>query len=138
MAAGEVCGMGQSTNCCPAGPGGGAELCDETVLGITRCFGEGTLDECLPDGSACSFGDECCNGLCLPDENGELHCGSECVPLDGACQADGDCCDGICVLGSCEPNYADCVPIGGKCTSNDDCCGEYCNTAAGVCGTLIK
>ena len=107
-------------------------------MGITRCFGEGTVEECLIDGEICSFGDECCGGLCLPDANGVLRCGAECVPLAGACLADGDCCDVICLNGSCEPNFSDCVPMGGACTEHVDCCGGYCDLATGICGVNVK
>jgi hypothetical protein len=134
---GEVCGgsaYGNSNNCCPPGAGGGPELCLPTEIGITRCFGEGTNIECLDDGEPCAFSDECCNGFCLPDENGDLFCGSTCVPLGGECTTHADCCadqDLICTDGTCQPNPYGCVPIGGECENSNDCCAGDCLN--GVC-----
>jgi hypothetical protein len=133
MDSGEVCWTGQAANCCPQGADGGQALCEPTILGVSRCFGEGTLEECIPDGEPCSFSDECCNGLCLPNADGELVCGSECVPADGECRADADCCDGLCIDRTCSPNDTGCVPLGGECETQDDCCAGVCNPNTGVC-----
>jgi hypothetical protein len=27
---------------------------------------------CIGDGEACNFSDQCCSGICAPDENGDL------------------------------------------------------------------
>jgi len=129
---GELCWEGQPTNCCPSGPGGGMDLCLDTILGLQRCYTDGTDDECLDDGEPCAFGDECCNGVCSPDANGDLVCGS-CVPLQAACTSDYDCCEGICDNGSCVPNYYDCTPIGQACTEDEDCCTGICDDASGLC-----
>jgi hypothetical protein len=129
---GELCWEGQPANCCPSGPGGGQDLCLETILGLQRCFTQGTENECLPGDSACAFGGECCSGVCTPDAGGDLVCTS-CVPLQGACTADPDCCDGLCIGGTCEPNYNDCEPIGGDCTQDADCCSNICNQTSNVC-----
>lgn len=105
-----------------------------TDLGIRRCFGEGVPDECIPDGDPCSFSEECCNGYCVPNEDGDLVCGDECVPVNEDCRSDMDCCDDlICIDGVCEPNFSDCVVLGHSCESNEDCCSGYCNPDLGVC-----
>ena len=110
------------------------ELCLMTDLGIRRCFGEGVPDECIPDGDPCSFSEECCNGYCVPNEDGDLVCGDECVPVNEDCRSDMDCCDDlICIDGVCEPNFSDCVVLGHSCESNEDCCSGYCNPDLGVC-----
>ena len=114
MDAGEVCWTGQAANCCPQGAEGGNRLCEPTVLGVSRCFGPGTLEECIPDEGPCSLADECCGGFCLPTEDGGYVCASECVVVDGACTADVDCCEGVCVDGSCTPDQFGCVPLGQK------------------------
>jgi hypothetical protein len=127
---GEVCGgsaYGASNNCCPSGPDGGSQLCLPTGIGITRCFGEGNQTTCLEDGEPCSFGDECCGGYCLPDENGDLVCGSQCVPEDGACTTHADCCDDmVCEDGTCGQNPYGCIPVGGDCEDAEDCCSGFC------------
>jgi hypothetical protein len=89
---------------------------------------------CLPDGAPCAFAEQCCNGFCLPDANGDLVCNPQCVPEGEICTADVDCCDdGICLNGTCQPNYADCLPLGDKCVAPDECCSNVCDTIEGVC-----
>ena len=51
MDTGEVCWTGSAANCCPSGPDGGQQLCESTLLGVSRCFGTTTIDTCLPDGA---------------------------------------------------------------------------------------
>jgi hypothetical protein len=131
---GEVCGgsaFGNSYNCCPSGPDGGSQLCLPTDIGITRCYGVGTSEACLQDGEPCTFSDECCGGFCLPNQDGDLVCGSDCVPKDGVCTTHADCCDDmICEDGvdgpTCQDNPYGCVPIGGDCQVHEDCCSGYC------------
>jgi len=131
LAAGEVCGgsaFGNSYNCCPSGPTGGSLLCLDTAIGITRCFGEGTNETCLPDGAECSFSDECCGGFCLPiDDTGTLVCGAQCVELGGTCTAHADCCDNmVCEDEVCQINPYECAPIGAACEEPEDCCSGDC------------
>ncbi len=133
MATGEVCWEGMAANCCPAGPDGGPDLCQPTVLGLHRCYDPDSVDTCLPDGAECTFADECCGGFCLPDANGDYYCGATCVPEGGTCTADIDCCEGVCTDGVCEPNFTDCEPIGGPCTAPEDCCSAYCDLTNGMC-----
>jgi len=61
---GEVCAMGQSTNCCPSGPEGGTQLCLETLLGVTRCFSVDSSAGCFDDGAECEAAGDCCSGIC--------------------------------------------------------------------------
>ena len=127
---GEVCGgatYGASNNCCPSGPDGGSQLCQPTVMGVTRCYGVGTEAQCLDDGETCTFADECCGGFCLPDADGDLFCGSTCVPLGDTCTTSADCCsDMVCEGGVCEPNAFGCLPIGDPCTEHNECCSGAC------------
>ena len=66
------------------------------------------LDPCKQNGSACTSGDECCNGFCRPNgDGGPL----ECVPppVGGCslefekCSTAADCCDAgaFCINGHC-------------------------------------
>lgn len=130
LPAGEVCGgsaYGNSYNCCPSGPDGGEALCLPTDIGITRCWGQGTEDECIPDGEPCEFSDECCGGFCLPDDEGNLVCGTQCVEQGGACTTHADCCDDlVCEDGVCTDNPYGCVPVGGPCETGEDCCTGTC------------
>jgi len=133
MSTGEVCQEGMSANCCPSGPDGGPQLCLPTVLGLSRCWGPDSTDQCIPDGQPCTFADECCGGLCLPDANGDYFCGSVCVPLGDTCTADADCCDGICWGAVCIPDSSDCEPVGAECTTDDDCCSGFCDPVTQIC-----
>jgi hypothetical protein len=116
----------------PSGPGGGEELCLPTDIGITRCYGENTVEECLEDGQPCSFSDECCNSFCLPDDHDNLICGATCVEQEGSCTTHADCCDDmICEDGTCQPNPFGCTPVGGACETHEECCNGSC--IAGIC-----
>ncbi|MBN1612409.1 MAG: hypothetical protein JW940_37610 [Polyangiaceae bacterium] len=137
MQPGEVCWTGQAANCCPNGRDGGNRLCLPSVIGVHRCFTAGTPEECVPDGQSCAFGDECCSGLCLPDQDRNLVCGPACVPTDGACTADGDCCDGLCMDGQCTPRLLECVPLGVACRLDAGCCSGFCNEQYGVCNQIL-
>jgi hypothetical protein len=129
---GEVCWTGQAANCCPQGKDGGNSLCLASVLGVSRCFTAGTSDACRSDGSECAFGDECCGGICLPDQTGALRCGSQCVSTGGSCTASADCCNGPCVLGRCVPNEQACIPLGQGCSTSTECCSQLCSLS-GTC-----
>ena len=44
-------------------------------LGVPRCYGLGSA--CVQVGDSCAFNGDCCNGEpCVPDQNGQLHCGA--------------------------------------------------------------
>jgi len=125
--------MGQSTNCCPSGPDGGTALCLETLLGVTRCFSPDSPDGCFTDGADCTFGDECCSGICLPDEQGNLTCSGACSPLGSICTTNGDCCDAaLCIDFVCMPNVNECTPLGASCEDAAECCSGICYES-GVC-----
>jgi len=133
LATGEICWLGMAANCCPSGPTGGQQLCQDTILGITRCFSPDDTT-CLDDGSSCSFSDQCCGGFCLPDPTtGELVCAADCVDTGQPCTADLDCCDGVCWDGVCNPSSMGCDPLGSSCTEDDDCCSGYCDPTDGTC-----
>jgi hypothetical protein len=138
-ASGEVCGVegseAGSNECCPGHDNGGDDLCIETDYGVFRCLGgfdciqtgdggcvedldccesncvDGSCEpfECIGDGETCNFSDQCCSGICAPDENGDLVCSPGCIPIAGDCTADGDCCDGA----YCDTQTLTCLDNGG-------------------------
>jgi hypothetical protein len=122
-----------AANCCPAGADGGQTLCDETLTGVSRCYGPEAHDECLPDGQPCRFGDECCTGFCIPDADGTLLCNGSCASLGATCTADSDCCDGLCQNDQCEPNITGCAPLGVTCEADEDCCSALCDPDRRTC-----
>jgi hypothetical protein len=76
----------------------------ELLAGNARGFW--ALDPCKDDGESCEAGDECCNGFCQPDREGNLVCsppGSGCSGPQEACETAADCCDpdSLCVNGFC-------------------------------------
>jgi len=137
MAAGEVCWEGQASNCCPQGASGGNKLCLPTDIGVRRCFAPETSSQCVAEGQTCSFGDECCSGICLPGPNGYV-CAAQCVALNGVCTADADCCDGVCEQGTCHPSETSCEPLGAGCDADTDCCGGHCDLTLKKCAVTIK
>lgn len=131
---GELCGFASSNNCCSEG----SSACLPTAIGVTRCWGSST--ECIPVTGACSFSDECCEGVCAPDPNagGELRCNPTCVSDGQACTADADCCNLSCVDGICGPPEVTCIPLGGPCTVNEECCDGICDQSAHICGIIVN
>jgi hypothetical protein len=80
----------------------------ELLAGNSRGFW--VLDPCKPTGEPCSSGDQCCDGYCQPDGNGELVCSdtppnSNCSQPQEQCSTDADCCDptNVCINGFCTP-----------------------------------
>jgi hypothetical protein len=78
----------------------------EILAGNSRAFW--ALDPCKSDGSSCNAGDECCNGYCEPDMNGQLVCQNTppngmCSQPSEKCTTAADCCDmtNLCVNGFC-------------------------------------
>ncbi len=135
---GELCWEGQPANCCPVGGGLGNSLCLPTVLELQRCYSEDTVDECLETGEECSFSDQCCEGFCLPNEEGVFVCNPSCVPAGGVCTNNMDCCEGVCTDGICGDNPTDCVPVGARCVIDEDCCEGNCDEEAGLCLPYIE
>lgn len=80
-------------NCC-GGLGAMGGVCQLDPLGVPRCNGLG--DECRLAGESCASTDDCCdNRPCVPDANGDLHCGTdECQPSGDSCTVNADCCPG--------------------------------------------
>jgi hypothetical protein len=58
------------------------------------------LQPCLPDGSSCETGDQCCDGFCRPGDPNDPSSPKVCQP----------------------PMTGTCSQIGEKCTMNSDCC----------------
>ena len=78
----------------------------EILAGNSRGFW--VLDPCMPDGSTCSTGDQCCNGYCEPSGDGGLTCsnmapGGMCSQPMDKCTTSADCCDptNVCINGFC-------------------------------------
>jgi hypothetical protein len=67
---GEICadGFPAGSNCC-----GGASICMSTIDGVDRCYGAG-FSQCVVEGSACSFSDQCCTGICYQAGTGARTC----------------------------------------------------------------
>jgi hypothetical protein len=66
------------------------------------------VDPCKPTGSSCATGDECCDGYCRANSEGELVCAPKpegCAQELERCEVDEDCCahdQGIrCINGLC-------------------------------------
>lgn len=78
----------------------------ELLAGNSRGFW--VLDPCRPDGTACSTGDQCCNGYCQAGDGGTLVCSNTppntmCSQPQEKCVTTSDCCDpqDTCVGGFC-------------------------------------
>jgi hypothetical protein len=128
---GDVCGgLGASQNCCNGGKSG----CHTSSTGVSRCIAN-YGGACYSAGAACSLGDECCSGICLPDPSSTtgFSCGATCIPLGaGTCTTDADCCTGgLCQSGICQSGGSSCVALGGDCSSTAQCCAGSC--ASGTC-----
>jgi hypothetical protein len=78
----------------------------ELLAGNTR--GAWVLDPCRNDGTSCETGDQCCNGYCSANGEGELVCANEppdnqCSAPQERCEEATDCCDPAnqCINGFC-------------------------------------
>jgi hypothetical protein len=78
----------------------------ELLAGNSRGFW--ALDPCKMDGQDCEAGDECCNGYCQPNRDGELVCSNmppngDCSNPQEICTTAADCCDAtnLCINGFC-------------------------------------
>lgn len=77
----------------------------ELLAGNSRGFW--AKDPCKPDGQPCESGDECCNGFCQPNAEGELVCSPPppggCSQPQEVCEMGSDCCDAtnLCINGFC-------------------------------------
>lgn len=78
----------------------------ELLAGNSRGFW--VLDPCKADGEDCETGDQCCNGFCQPDDQGNNICSDqppngECSQVQEACDTAADCCDAetVCINGFC-------------------------------------
>lgn len=80
-------------NCC-GGLGAKGGVCQLDPLGVPRCNGLG--DDCRMAGESCASTDDCCDDRpCVPDANGDLHCGTgECQRSGDTCTINADCCPG--------------------------------------------
>lgn len=112
---GETCNSGSGSGCC--------EACDETQNPPICIHGPAT---CHVNGAGCTTSADCCNGQCLPNDQGMLTCQIPCIAINDMCLFDAECCGLNCVNGSCQPPVGNCVPTGDTCTTNADCCSGLC------------
>jgi hypothetical protein len=93
----------------------------ELLAGNARGFW--VLEPCRQDGSACSTGDQCCNGFCEANgDAGALVCSQttitgNCSQTLDKCTTTADCCDQInnsCIGGFCTQNTITVVPVSVK------------------------
>lgn len=129
---------------------GGAEVCQPTITGVSRCLGGAFSPDggCLPNGDGCGVSDQCCSQICapgtLPDGGTALVC-SGCVAEGGLCTTGNDCCGKSCVNGVCEQPAGDagiaCLPLGSGCgvdggAGDSECCSVICSqNACSTCRT---
>lgn len=158
------CAIPQSSPGCPNEKGD--LFCQETIFGVSRCFSDDCVVEggsckddtdccggvctggacdpglaCRADLEPCAMPDQCCCGICAPDQAGLLVCcpGGSCIPEEQPCTTDADCCEGNCSrAGICEPSVDECIPTGAPCENDEDCCSGNCSEQTGTCqGILI-
>lgn len=112
---GETCNSGTSNGCC--------EVCDEDQDPPICVHGAGT---CHITGAGCTTDADCCNGQCLPNDNGVLTCQPPCLVTGESCSFSAECCGLDCAGDppTCVPT--DCVPTGDQCVNATDCCSGLC------------
>jgi hypothetical protein len=122
------CDISSMRNDCCNGQGAD-KGCELDPLGIPRCNGLGT---CRKAGETCASTADCCEDRpCVPDDQGQLRCGSNvCQKTGESCTINGDCCPGETCL----------VPSGstvGTCGGGDTGSGGTGGTggSAGSAGT---
>jgi hypothetical protein len=94
--------------------------CDHACITGAQCVNGACT--CAPDGSPCTFPNDCCGNLCGPSGI----CG--CVPAGAACNNTGECCDqqdGGCVNDFCA------YITGHACAGDSACFSGFCQN--GVC-----
>ena len=142
-----VCGVGPApagTVCRPAiGPCDVAETCTGSS---TVCPPDAKLADTTPcdaDGDACTVGDACQAGFCVPGLPRECRpcqecSGGDCVPVATDTRCPAGCCGGICcrddetcVAGSCQA--VACITVGNICNTTDNQCCAADPTCAQSC-----
>jgi hypothetical protein len=151
------CGVSSArANCC-GGLGAKGGVCELDPLGVPRCNGLG--ETCREAGETCASTADCCNDVpCVPDEDGQLRCGTDsCQKSGDSCTVNADCCPGIlCItspgstVGTCggDPGGGTggtgsggsggsggtpaCSQYGQICDGNDQCCNAVPCTN-GIC-----
>lgn len=113
------------------------------------------LPECSGIGASCVNSNECCSGMCDPNNDTcasaigacaqagadctvgtdccTFHCDASGACSEELCTSDGaectdnaDCCSGSCVEGSCAALNMDCKTAGNTCSADGDCCSGAC------------
>ena len=88
---------------------------------------------CSAFGGACTYGAQCCSGVC---DTKAGTCGSSiarCAPATAACVGNTDCCSGACVAGRC--GSTQCLTIGATCpVAGNACCTGNCS--GGTCKAI--
>jgi len=77
--------------------------------------------DCLPLGSSCSVGQQCCSGSCIGPDADSMVC---CQNTGGSCSSDSDCCFDFCDEGTntCQA----CLPEPESCDRDVQCCSGSC------------
>jgi hypothetical protein len=111
-----------------AGEGGSSG--DDGAGGDSAMNGDGGgITSCTPFGSVCSYGAQCCSGICDPTSSTCISSVTTCTPGAGPCTANTDCCSGACVSGQC--GAALCLSIGESCpVQGNTCCTGNCSGGA--------
>jgi len=81
---------------------------------------------CAAFGGACTYGAQCCSGLCDTTKGTCASSIATCSPATAPCTANTDCCSGACVSGQC--GTTQCLTIGATCpVQGNVCCTGNCN-----------
>ena len=96
--------------------------------------GDGSVSvTCAAFGGSCTYGAECCSGVCDTKGHSCAFSISQCAPPTAACVGNTDCCSGACVSGQC--GATQCLTIGAACpAAGNACCTGNCS--GGTCKAI--
>jgi hypothetical protein len=88
---------------------------------------------CRAFGGTCSYGQQCCSGVCDTRSGTCASSIATCAPATAACTGNTDCCSGACVSGHC--GTTQCLSIGVACpAAGNACCTGNCS--GGTCKAI--